>query len=203
MKTYITIALSLVAACASRAAPEIPEDAVTRYFALANDIQAVVGQAESEIEAKRALVSLVARCCYGELHARLIGWIGGIDLRGSGLSDDIQSMRPIEGPNCGDPMFLNENSVSVVCQYATSESYSLARNLRDISDLYARYPISNISVDELTMLAARQAVPELIEYEVISRRSVDLRVQSVEGQWRVSGAVVSLRDANVGVRPVN
>jgi hypothetical protein len=203
MKPYIAIALGIVAACTGRAAPTAPEDAVKKYFALADEIQAIVGKAASGVETRRAIVDLVTQCCSGELQSHLSGWISAMDLRGSGFSDDIQSMRPIDGPNCGDPKFIGQNRVAVICQYATAESYSLARNLLDVRDLYAQYPISNVSVHDLTLQAARQAVPELIEYEVFAERSVELGVQLVEGRWRVSSAVVKVRDATVDIRLVN
>lgn len=174
--------------------------AAQRYFELPDKVLVVVSQNARDEEKRRDLAELANSCCTGQLRLRLLRWFSETAMSSDSFFDDVRSMRPVSKPQCQPPTRVDERDATIICLFETSESYSLARNLGDVADLYRKFDVQNMTLADVSSEINSHELPELVELALHVQKGAELHVREVDDVWLVSNVEINSSRARIEVR---
>lgn len=202
MRRAFLVLLCAVAGCA----PSLDftgievEQASARFLHMPETIETVLNQPIRSDEKKRALIHEFKETCTEPLASALTAWVNSTSLDSGDYPDAIESIRSNGAVPRSGIVDVSGDSATAVYEVETTEVFSLASNLPSVDDLFARYPISNLTKNEVHEILSGQVVPELAEFSVTSEKRLTIQLHRVASQWKVSQVALEPREATLAVR---
>lgn len=158
-----------------------------RYFALPTFMEEALVDSDGSTRVFRQKINAeLAQIFTGPLLQRERVWLGEIRVPGEGLTTVINRRKHIGGPSEFNVRFADAKTASVTRRIVVRELFSLDHNLRDVKDLFEKFPIANTTEAKVAQSLLTLAHPETVTFEVTVAKDVALALVETSTGWRVS-----------------